>query len=40
MISFVVLFAVILFLSYFSEKYIEKRFIKMGKEIVKRDRSK
>jgi len=39
-VSFVVLFAVILFLSYFSEKYIEKRFIKMGREIVKRDRSK
>jgi len=39
-VSFVVLFAVILFLSYFSEKYIEKRFIKIGREIVKRDRSK
>ena len=38
-ISFVVLFAVILVLSYFSEKYIEKRFIKIGREIVKKDRS-
>ncbi|OCL85159.1 Acyltransferase family protein [Arcobacter porcinus] len=38
-ISFVVLFAVILVLSYFSEKYIEKRFIKIGREIVKKDRN-
>ena len=38
-ISFLVLFAVILVLSYFSEKYIEKRFIKIGREIVKKDRS-
>ena len=38
-ISFVVLFAVILVLSYFSEKYIEKRFIKIGREIVKKDKS-
>lgn len=37
-VSFVGLFVVILFLSYFSEKYIEKRFIKIGKEIVKKDR--
>ena len=37
-ISFVVLFAVILVLSYFSEKYIEKRFIKIGREIVKKER--
>ncbi len=37
-ISFVVLFAVILVLSYFSEKYIEKRFVKIGKEIVKKDK--
>lgn len=36
-VSFASLFAVILLLSYFSEKYIEKRFVKMGKEIVKRD---
>jgi len=39
MVSFVVLFAVILVLSYFSEKYIEKRFVKIGKEIVKRDKN-
>jgi peptidoglycan/LPS O-acetylase OafA/YrhL len=38
MVSFVSLFAVILVLSYFSEKYIEKRFVKIGKEIVKRDK--
>ena len=38
-ISFVVLFAVILVFSYFSEKYIEKRFIKIGREIVKKDKS-
>ena len=38
-ISFLVLFAVILVLSYFSEKYIEKRFIKIGREIVKKDKS-
>ncbi len=38
LISFVSLFAVILFLSYFSEKYIEKRFVKMGREIVKKDK--
>ena len=37
-ISFVSLFVVILFLSYFSEKYIEKRFVKIGREIVKKDR--
>ena len=36
-VSFVVLFSVILILSYFSEIYIEKRFVKIGKEIVKRD---
>jgi len=40
LVSFVSLFAVILFLSYFSEKYIEKRFVKIGKEIVKGDRLK
>jgi len=34
-ISFVSLFAVILVLSYFSEKYIEKRFVKIGREIIK-----
>ncbi|MGE4457333.1 MAG: acyltransferase family protein [Arcobacteraceae bacterium] len=39
-VSFVVLFVVILILSYFSEKYIEKRFIRIGKEIVKKDKLK
>ena len=39
LVSFVSLFAVILVLSYFSEKYVEKRFIKIGREIVKKDRS-
>lgn len=39
-VSFVVLFTVILGLSYFSEIYIEKRFVKIGKEIVKKDRLK
>ena len=39
LVSFVSLFAVILVLSYFSEKYIEKRFIKIGREIVKKDKS-
>lgn len=38
LVSFVSLFGVILVLSYFSEKYIEKRFVKMGKEIVMRDK--
>ena len=38
-VSFPFLFAVILILSYFSEKYIEKRFIKIGREIVKKDKS-
>jgi len=37
-VSFVSLFAVILVLSYFSEKYIEKKFIKMGREIIERNR--
>lgn len=35
-ISFVSLFAVILVLSYFSEKYIEKKFIQVGKNMLKR----
>ncbi len=38
-VSFVSLFVVILVLSYFSEIYIEKRFVKIGKEIVKKDKS-
>ena len=37
-VSFISLFAVILVLSYFSEKYIEKKFVKIGREIVKKDR--
>lgn len=37
-ISFVVLFVVILILSYFSEIYIEKKFVKIGKEIIKKDK--
>ena len=36
-VSFVGLFAAILVLSYFSEKYIEKRFVRIGKGIVKRN---
>ena len=36
-ISFFSLFFIVLFLSYFSEKYIEKRFIQLGKKIIKRD---
>lgn len=39
LVSFLVLFAVILVLSYFSEKYIEKRFVNIGRKIVKKDRS-
>lgn len=38
-VSFVILFAVILVLSYFSEKYIEKRFVKIGREMVKQGRN-
>ncbi len=38
-VSFMSLFVVILVLSYFSEIYIEKRFVRIGKEIVKKDRS-
>ena len=38
-LSFVSLFAVILVLSYFSEKYIEKKFIQIGKNIVKRSKN-
>jgi len=36
-ISFFGLFFVILGLSYFSERYIEKRFIRLGKKIIKRE---
>jgi peptidoglycan/LPS O-acetylase OafA/YrhL len=35
-LSFMTLFCIILLLSYLSEKYIEKRFIQMGKDIIKR----
>lgn len=38
-ISFLTLFIVILILSYLSEKYIEKKFIKIGKDIIKRNKS-
>jgi len=33
-LSFIVLFIIILFLSYLSEKYIEKRFVLIGKKII------
>lgn len=36
-VSFLSLFFVVLLLSYFSEKFIEKRFIQIGKNIIKRD---
>ncbi|MCG3663342.1 acyltransferase [Aliarcobacter butzleri] len=38
-ISFLTLFIVILIFSYLSEKYIEKKFIKIGKNIIKRNKS-
>lgn len=37
-ISFISLFAVILVLSYFSERYIEKRFVQMGRIVVRKDK--
>jgi len=37
-ISFISLFAVILVLSYFSEKYIEKRFVQMGQYLIRKDK--
>jgi peptidoglycan/LPS O-acetylase OafA/YrhL len=37
-VSFVSLFVVILILSYFSEIYIEKKFVSLGRKIVKKDR--
>lgn len=37
-ISFVSLFIVILVLSYFSEKYIEKRFVQIGRALVRKDK--
>ena len=36
--SFTILFITVFVLSYFSEKYIEKKFIQMGKEIVRKSR--
>ena len=39
LISFLVLFSIILVLSYISEKYIEKRFIQIGKNIIKKDKN-
>lgn len=39
LISFIVLFSIILILSYFSEKYIEKRFIQIAKNIIKKDKN-
>ena len=38
-ISFISIFTVILILSYFSEKYIEKKFIKLGKNIISRKKN-
>lgn len=34
-VSFVSIFLFILFLSYYSEKYIEKKFVKLGKSLIK-----
>lgn len=39
-VSFLSLFGVVLVLSYFSEKYIEKKFIRIGKNIVKKNTNK
>lgn len=36
-VSFCVIFGITLILSYFSEKYIEKRFIRVGKNIIRKD---
>jgi peptidoglycan/LPS O-acetylase OafA/YrhL len=33
-VSFILLFSVILFLSFLSEKYIEKRFVRIGKKVI------
>ena len=38
-ISFVSLFAVILLLSYLSEIYIEKKFVNIGKNIIKKEKN-
>jgi peptidoglycan/LPS O-acetylase OafA/YrhL len=37
-ISFVILFGVVFVLAYFSEKYIEKKFVNIGKSIIKKDK--
>lgn len=39
-VSFVGLFMLILILSYLSEKYIEKRFVKVGRTIISKDKNK
>lgn len=39
MLSFVSLFMIILVLSYFSEIFIEKKFVVIGKKIIKKDRN-
>lgn len=38
-VSFVSLFMIILVLSYFSEIYIEKRFVSIGKKIIKKEKN-
>jgi len=38
-ISFISIFMVVLVLSYFSEKYIEKKFVKIGKNIINRKKN-
>ncbi|MDD5371926.1 MAG: acyltransferase [Sulfurimonas sp.] len=38
-LSFVILFAVVLILSYFFENYIEKKFIQIGKNIIRQDKN-
>lgn len=38
-LSFLGLFLIILVLSYFSERYIEKKFVAMGRKIVKKDKN-
>lgn len=37
-VSFVILFGVVFVLAYFSEKYIEKKFVSIGKSIIKKDK--
>ncbi len=39
MLSFAILFTVVLVLSYFFEKYIEKIFIRIGKNIIRQDKN-